>query len=199
MAEEKGVVISVGGDGWAQVTTERKEACAGCGAAHFCHALGGGTEMVSRALNKAGARAGDLVELNLSSATLIKSVAVLYLIPLAGLVAGALTGSGLDSASIMSETNRAVLCSVAGLLLGLFITFLISRKMSGDNRLAPVITRIIKAGDKDRPSPLYVDPVCGKLVSPTDPSLTATRGDRIFHFCSSRCRETFLAKPSEDP
>ncbi len=36
------------------------------------------------------------------------------------------------------------------------------------------------------------DPVCGMDV---DPARTATHGDRDFHFCSARCRSSFIADP----
>ena len=36
MAQEQGTVTSVRDDGWAQVVTDRKDACGDCGASHCC-------------------------------------------------------------------------------------------------------------------------------------------------------------------
>ncbi len=34
------------------------------------------------------------------------------------------------------------------------------------------------------------DPVCGVHI-PEESSLTESRGDRVYHFCSQKCREAF--------
>jgi YHS domain-containing protein len=38
------------------------------------------------------------------------------------------------------------------------------------------------------------DPVCGTFVLP-DRAVTVVRDGRQLHFCSTRCRDTFLSKP----
>ncbi len=39
------------------------------------------------------------------------------------------------------------------------------------------------------------DPVCGMMVDPERTAHHAEHGGRTFHFCSARCRETFVAAP----
>jgi sigma-E factor negative regulatory protein RseC len=144
MAQEQGFVTSIGEDGWAEVIAERKDACDDCGARQCCVSLRSNSEMVIKALNRAGAKVGDLVSITLSSGTVVKGAAVLYLIPLAGLMSGVLMGAGLYKRVAISETGAAIAFGFAGLFLGFIITALISRWMSAHNRLTPVITRIRK-------------------------------------------------------
>lgn len=127
------------------MVAERKDACDDCGAKHCCVSFGSSSEMVVKALNRAGAKVGDLVSITLSSGTVLKGAAVLYLIPLAGLMSGVLIGAGLHQRLAVSETGAAIVSGFAGLFLGFILTALISRWMSAHNRLSPVITRIIKA------------------------------------------------------
>lgn len=59
MAQEQGLFASIREDGWAQVATERRDACSGCGASHCCASFGSSSEMASKALNGARAGVGD--------------------------------------------------------------------------------------------------------------------------------------------
>jgi len=102
--------------------------------------------MTIKALNRAGAGVGDLVSIHLSSDTIMKSAAILYLIPVAGLISGAFMGEGLSTRLAMSETGAIALLSLAGFILGFIITALISRWMSARRALSPTITRIIRRG-----------------------------------------------------
>jgi len=144
MAQEQGFVTSIREDGWAEVVAERKDGCDDCGAKQCCVSFGSSSEMVVKALNRAGAKVGDLVSITLSSGTVLKGAAVLYLIPLAGLMSGVLIGAGLYQRLAVSETGAAIVFGFAGLFLGFILTALISRWMSTRNRFTPGITRIIK-------------------------------------------------------
>jgi positive regulator of sigma E activity len=144
MAEEQGFVSSVGKDGHAQVVTDRKDACAGCGAKHCCVSFGVNSEMVVKARNMVGAKVGDLVSVSISSGTFIKGAATLYLIPVVGLVLGVLMADAVGASLPMSETAITLVFGFAGLILGFVITALLSRWMSARNKLTPMITRIIK-------------------------------------------------------
>jgi sigma-E factor negative regulatory protein RseC len=105
MAQEKGLVTSITEDGWAQVETDRNDACSHCGSCRV--SFGCNSEMTIKALNRAGAGVGDLVSIHLSSGTIMKSAAILYLIPVAGLISGAFMGEGLSTRLAMSEAPRA--------------------------------------------------------------------------------------------
>jgi sigma-E factor negative regulatory protein RseC len=144
MAQEKGLVTSITEDGWAQVETDRNDACSHCSSCRV--SFGCNSEMTIKAINRAGAGVGDLVSIHLSSGTIMKSAAILYLIPVAGLILGAFLGAGLSTRLAMSETGAIALLSLAGFILGYIITVLISRWMSAQHTLSPIITRIIRRG-----------------------------------------------------
>jgi positive regulator of sigma E activity len=82
---------------------------------------------------------------------MLKNAALIYLIPIAGLLSGAIIGADLNVKLAISETSAAILFSLVGLCLGFCITFFISRLMSTKNQNAPIITHIIKQG-KEHPS-----------------------------------------------
>ena len=166
MAQEKGLVTSITEDGWAQVETDRNDASSHCSSCHV--SFGCNSEMTIKAINRAGAGVGDLVSLHLSSRTIMKSAAILYLIPVAGLISGAFLGDELSTRLAMSETGAIALLSLAGFVLGYIITALISRWMSGRRTLSPIITRIIRRGlvaPESSRTPSMKSPKDSRLVS----------------------------------
>lgn len=197
MAQEKGLVASIGEDGWAEVVTERKDACGDCGASRCCVSFGPGSEIAIKALNRAGAKVGDLVSISLGSGTVIKGAAILYVIPLAGLISGALMGAGLNQRLPISETGAVTVFGFAGLFLGLMITAVISRWMSAHNRLTPVITRIIKPGVQAPKSLTAIDPVCKMAVNPAESPASLIYRDKNYYFCRPSCREAFIKGPEK--
>ena len=148
MAREMGRVTETSADGWATVLTERKDACRNCEASQFCNALTNCSKLETKALNKAGAGAGDRVTIHLSWHTVLKGAVVLYLIPALGLLTGAVAGSAFSKQLTLGETGAALFFGLAGLILGFIITAAISRRMSARNRLTPEITQIVKTDEK---------------------------------------------------
>jgi sigma-E factor negative regulatory protein RseC len=114
--------------------------------------------MVIKALNRAGAGVGDLVLVSLSSPTVLKSAALFYMIPLVGLLSGAVTGAALNRRLPLGETGGAILFGFAGLFLGFVMTRLVTKFMSANNRLTPVITEIIRKGVIAPESLMVIDP-----------------------------------------
>ena len=166
MAQEKGLVTSITEDGWAQVETDRNDACSHCGSCRV--SFGCNSEMTIKAINRAGAGVGDLVSIHLSSGTIMKSAAILYLIPVAGLISGTFMGEGLSTRLAISETSAIALLSLAGFILGFIITALISRWMSAQRTLSPIITRIIRRGlvaPESSPTPSMKSPKDSRAVS----------------------------------
>lgn len=158
MAHTKGLVLSIREDGMVQVATERKSACGGCQATQNCQSCLTNSKMVAEVLNDVGAKEGDLVDISLNSDVVLKGAAVLYLIPVAGLMGGALIGLGLKETLAISESAATIAFGFAGLCSGFLITAFISRWMSANNRLTPKISRIIKHGAGPSPSLLFIDP-----------------------------------------
>ena len=151
MAHTIGLVIKIKEGGIAQVVTDRKNACGGCGSTDSCHSCLSNSKMMTEALNSAGAKEGDLVDINLNSGLVLKGAAIMYLIPIAGLMMGALIGSFISGILGIDETVSAIIFSILGLCLGFMTTAFISKQMSEKNRFTPVITQRIKAEKKHSP------------------------------------------------
>jgi sigma-E factor negative regulatory protein RseC len=145
MAQKRGWVARTGEDGWATVVIQRGDACHDCEASRFCDSLTNCANLETRVLNKAGAGVGDLVTIHLSSHTVLKGALVLYLIPVLGLLTGAVAGSGFSKQLAIGQTGAALLFGLAGIALGFILTATISKRMSAGNRLTPEITNIVKA------------------------------------------------------
>ena len=153
--------------------------------------------MVIRALNRVGAGAGDLVSISLRSGTLMKSAAIFYMIPVFGLIAGAVFGTFTDQRLPFDETAAAVLFSFLGLALGFLITALISKWLEANEQLTPVITRILKAGLQSRESLADIDPVCKMVVNPAQAPASFVYQDKTYYFCHPGCRESFAKDPKK--
>ena len=197
MAQEEGHVITVGDDGWAQVVTSRRTECGDCNSSHCCASLGSGSKMVVKALNRAGAGVGDLVFINLSSRTVLKIAAILYIIPVLGLLSGVWVGENIKQGLFSDQSNMTILLGFAGLILGFILIAIISRIMSADERLYPVITRILKTGAETAATSMTVDPVCKMTIDPVKAPVSFQYQDHIYYFCHPRCRDEFTKNPEK--
>lgn len=93
-----------------RVKLNRVEACAKCGA---CTAGLESKDMFIEATNNAKAQVGDFVEIQLKEENFIKAVAIMYGIPLVGLIVGLLVGS------LIGKLFAPGLTDVFGIVLGL--------------------------------------------------------------------------------
>ena len=143
MPLKKGIVISTSRDGWAEVITDRLDACADCVTARNCPSSCRSTKVASRVFNKAGAKEGDMVSVYLSPGSVLQSAALLYLIPVFSLIIGAFTGAGLTEQLELNESTSALIFGSAGLFIGFVFLMMLSRRISTKHRLTPTITRII--------------------------------------------------------
>jgi sigma-E factor negative regulatory protein RseC len=148
MAKKRGRVTSISQDGWAKVITERGDACNSCEVSQFCHSLADCSKLETSVLNQAGAGVGDLVIIELSSKMVFRGALLLYIVPVLGLLSGAIAGAGLSQISAIDETSATIALALAGLGLGFIITTFISRRLISKNQLIPVIKRIINSNTK---------------------------------------------------
>ena len=92
MAQTIGFVVETHEDGQATVVAEKGQGCGSCSTVSQCH---GGraiqNEKIS-AFNPIGAAVGDRVLLTVESGALLSRMAVLYLLPVFGMLTGAFTG-----------------------------------------------------------------------------------------------------------
>ena len=195
MAKEQGFVARIVDHQYAEVVTERRDACSGCGASHCCTSLGANTRMMTRALNRAGAKKGDRVSISLQALEVTKSAAIAYLIPVISLMTGALMGAGMHQRLELNETASVMMFGFAGLGLGFLTTFFISRWMGSRNNLTPIITHVLNKSMESSESNPPLDPVCHMAIDPATAPATAVFQNKSYFFCHPDCRARFLKDP----
>ncbi|MHC4945379.1 MAG: SoxR reducing system RseC family protein, partial [Planctomycetota bacterium] len=118
-----GHVIDAKGDR-ARITTSRRGVCEECNERSTCAfdmALGKDKPVEVVALNPIGARPGDFVEFDLPGHTELKVSLLVWVVPLAGLIAGAVLGSNVHGAFGLSQDLGTLLGSFAGLAAAFLI------------------------------------------------------------------------------
>ncbi len=141
MSGETGKVERVEG-AFAWVMTERKGTCDGCGQRGCCSVIEGSNQMLVRASNALNAKQGDEVELFLNPKTRIKGMMVIYILPVAGLLVGALSGGSLSRIVGLGENLGSLLFAFVGLGLGFLLVRIAALRMESREELTPIISRI---------------------------------------------------------
>lgn len=144
MAEQIGVVIKKESDRYVRVATDRKITCGGCQATpHGCMSCLSNAKMESRVANPIGAKPGDLVRIQLSSENLYLGAAILYLLPVLGLLLGTFTGVWLSARFGLAGTLGTIGGAAVGLVLGVFIVVVLDRTAGIRRRIMPTITTVL--------------------------------------------------------
>lgn len=153
MLEEDGIVVSIS-KGMAEVAVTPQSACGSCAARGGC-----GTSLVAtlfparssrfKVRNPLGARAGEEVIIGLHESALSSASLILYLIPIAGLVFGAMTGIYLSGHVFHSSSELlSILLGFAGVGAGLvLVKYLVQHRGSSERYQAEII-RIKKARNR---------------------------------------------------
>lgn len=144
MIEETGVVVDIRGD-WAVVEPSQRTACSSCSVSGGC-----GTSSLARlfgrrrqqhyAHNPLHAKPGDQVVMGLEEKALLTGSVLMYLVPLIGMILGAILFSEWLGADASSEW-AALLGGAGGLIGGLGLAAYVSRRQR--NTLYPIIMRIL--------------------------------------------------------
>lgn len=146
MIEESAVVVEAG-DGYAWVETRRRSACGACSASEGCGTaalakIWGGRRARVRAISTLPLQSGDMVIVGLAEGALLRGSLLVYLLPLALLLAGALLG---QAAFAGAGEEPVVLAGAVGLGLGFLAAHVISRRLRSDARFQPVVMRRLDA------------------------------------------------------
>ncbi len=148
MAEQIGVVQISEGNGRARVVTDRRGGCSGCeSGSGACRSCLSSAKLESSVNNPLGARAGDIVKISLPTRTLYKGAAILYLVPILGLIAGAFVGLWMATNLGWSDSPVTVLGGMIGLGAGLGVVVRIGRGRKMSQALTPTITAIIAGAE----------------------------------------------------
>ncbi len=136
------VVVVTDTKAW--VESEAKSACGSCAMAKGC-----GTKVISGYFGKNAApfemandfegAVGDRLEIGIENTAILKASALIYLLPLAGLVIGAILGAALNTSDIFS----------AGLgLIGLMAGFFLARHLSAATSIMPVFLKKLESTEE---------------------------------------------------
>ncbi len=143
MAQTFGFVVETGNDGRAMVVAEKSQGCGSCSTVSQCHAGRAARTQKTPALNRIGAAVGDRVTLTVASGAILSRLAVLYLVPVFGMLTGAFTGAFIFDGVAGSNGGHSVAFGLVGFALGFALAVAISRIWSAARPVLPVITRII--------------------------------------------------------
>lgn len=151
MPDRIGMVIGNEADGRARIVIDRKGSCDSChedghGGAS-CHTCLSSTKTESVVINPVGARIGDIVQVSMESANLLTGAALLYIMPILTLLAGAFLGSAESAALGWDATNTTVLGAAAGLAVGFAALMILDHTSWVRRRLAPRITAVLASDD----------------------------------------------------
>lgn len=144
MIEEQAIVISSEA-GIAEVEIVRRSTCGACSARSGC-----GVSLLDRVLgrrpqrlllvDKLSVRPGDEVVVGIPDGALLKAALAAYMVPLVGLLAGAIAG---DLLLVDGATGQSLplLTGALGFAAGLLVTRLYSRRLAADPRWRAVLVR----------------------------------------------------------
>ena len=142
MATEQGVVLRADSQ-TAWVKTVRSSACEGCSAKGSCHGTGSAQEMEVKALNTAGARAGDRIVLSFETPSLLKATFLIYVFPIILLVVGAALGQMLAPIIGFNASALSVLSGFAFFFTALIIVKVRANKMAKKDGYQPKVVKIL--------------------------------------------------------
>jgi sigma-E factor negative regulatory protein RseC len=141
MIEEEGVVAEIEDD-IARVAILTKSACEKCAASGVCHP---GDQEYLEAANPLGAKKGQKVKVVLAPQVYLKASIILYGIPMAALIAGAIIGKNI-SIRYVGEQNSDLWAFIAGVVCMLFSFIFIrsyNKKVEKTQKYKPVIVEIL--------------------------------------------------------
>ncbi|BFM50921.1 SoxR reducing system RseC family protein [Marinomonas sp. THO17] len=155
MIEESGKVMAVS-EGFAEVETIRTSSCSTCRARHGCghHAIAQvspANRMRMQAIDPLSVEVGQQVVIGIPEDTLLQASLWMYLMPLLGLVTGAVIPS------LWAGSNHfAVMLSIVGFAMGLVFARHKANQSSSNQDFYPKIIRIESVTDES--SPLLFSP-----------------------------------------
>lgn len=142
MIVERGEVID-SRDGIAVVLVNRSSACEGCGAKGACHTFGGGRDAKISVDNEVGAKAGDVVEIGIEEASLVKASFVVYILPIIALLLGAVAGQSLSGYIGISEGGAAAFGGLLALIGSLIVIRLFDPVFKKYRSMRPKIIKVV--------------------------------------------------------
>ena len=141
MIEEEGIIVEVS-DGTAKVAVMKKSACDACAASGICHP---GDQEYMEASNPLGAKKGQKVKVVVAPQVFLKASLILYGVPMAALVGGAIIAKNL-ALRFGFEANSdlwAFLGGMACMLISFLFIRSYNKKVEKSGEYQPVIVEIL--------------------------------------------------------
>lgn len=142
MATEQGIVIKADNRA-AWVKTVKTGDCAGCTARGSCHSLGNSGEREVKAINEAGAKAGDRILLLFETSSLLKATFLLYVFPILLLIVGAVLGQAMAPHLDFNPSGLSALTGFSFFFAAVLIVKTRANKMARKNEYRPKVIKIL--------------------------------------------------------
>lgn len=144
MAIEKGVVVQLGiaGKETAWIKTIQPDACKACASRKNC-ASGGSKEHKVEAINKVGAKVGDIIQVYMDTTALLKATFMLYVFPILCMLAGGAIGHVLSGRLGTDSPLLPVSTAFGCFFLAMVLVRIRAGRMALNIEYRPKITRIL--------------------------------------------------------
>ncbi|MBI5062247.1 MAG: SoxR reducing system RseC family protein [Desulfatitalea sp.] len=145
MAIEQGIVIRMGAPSatTAWVKTVRTSACEACASKDHCNPGHGGQEQEVEAINLAGARVGDRIQLAIRTGVLLKAMFLLYIFPILCMLFGGIAGNWLAPRLNAAPSTAAMISAFVCFAAALVIVRIGGQRMGSREEYRPKIIRIL--------------------------------------------------------
>lgn len=150
MMKEQGIVEKI----WqnkALVRAQRTSSCEGCHHRGACGVLSQ-EKMLVEVVNEAQAKPGDRVEISLPEKSLLKISFLVYFLPIAALIIGALAGNASAEAFGLSSTMGAIVAGGLGMGISFYALIRMDRAAWRKTAYSPRLTRILSSGADPSPA-----------------------------------------------
>jgi sigma-E factor negative regulatory protein RseC len=146
MSTERGIIEKIEEE-FAWVRTKRRSACGGCTNRSHCSSLSGGNHMLVKVSNPVKAKKGDMVEVFLKTSLQLKCTFIVYMIPVLGLIAGALSAAPLANVFASSDSLGMVIFTFSGFFLSALLSRSLINRIAAGDRARPIIRRVFSYGN----------------------------------------------------
>jgi sigma-E factor negative regulatory protein RseC len=166
MAIEKGVIIKLGPNGTqtAWVKTLQPSACKGCTARKDCSSASGGQEQLVEAVNKVGAQVGDIIQIYMDTALLLKAAFLLYVFPILCMLAGGAVGHAASKGLGMPSSWPSMVAAVGCFIGAMVLVRIRAGRMALKMAYRPKIIRVI-GRQKEMPDGIYPPGDCSLPIA----------------------------------
>lgn len=98
--------------------------------------------MLVKVSNGLNAQKGDSVEFHLNSAFLLQCTFIIYIVPVLGLISGAIAAAPIAKLTDMSQPVATVLLTTTGFLVTVGLSRLLIHRKTVNDRFLPIIKRV---------------------------------------------------------